>query len=334
MQSLRLPTASVIVRVALMIVLLFQIQTGRAEESDPPSPISIDAGVDKTDLTVGDVVTFSVTVRADPDIQPSTPDFSGQFKGFDLIDNGAEAPKKVDGQIEFTYWYRLRADLPGTYTISPVPLTFAAPDPQNSGEMVQGQTLTPEVRLEIKSILHLQGEPTDIRDIKSILEIREGWMTPLVVGLLLLAAAGAAARFLRRKKPPAQAPEQSIALPPHELALRELQTLKAKKWMEKGYFHEHYFALSEIFRRYLGNRFLFPALDWTSEEINRKLRELPDIDADLRQQVQTILEHTDRVKFAKHIPRLGDAAQIMDFILSFVHSTRPVEEVQTPQARA
>lgn len=332
MQLPQFPTAAAALLAALMTALPWQIQTGPAE-AGTSSPISIEAGVDKTNITVGDVVTFSVTVRTDPDIQPSTADFSGKFKGFDLIDNGAGTPRKVDGQIEFTYWYRLRADQPGAYTISPVPLTFMAPDPKNSGEMVQGQTLTPKVQVEIKSILHLQGEPTDIRDIKSILEIHNGWMTLLAVGLLLLAAAGAAARFLRGKKTPARAaPAQSIALPPHELARRELQALQAKQWMEKGHFHEHYFALSEIFRRYLGNRFSFPALDWTSEEISRKLREYPDISTELRQQAQIILEHTDRVKFAKQIPTAGDAIQTMNAVLSFIHSTRPVEEVQTPQA--
>ena len=159
-------------------------------EDNPPSNISVDAKVDKTNITVGDVVTFSLTVKADKDIQFPIPDFNGQFKGFDLIDNGVEKTQKKNGQRESVYWYQLRANLPGIYTISPISLNFMVPDPQNKDKTIQGQILTPEVIVEIKSILHLQGQPMDIRDIKSILDISGNWLRYLLIFLLVLAISG------------------------------------------------------------------------------------------------------------------------------------------------
>ena len=318
-----------IIVLSFIALLPFQIYGIHAEDHFFP-PISVDAKIDKTDITVGDVVTFYVTVRADSDIESSLPDFNEHFRGFELIDNGAKEPREIDGQIESVFWYQLRADLPGKYTIPPVPLYFTAPDSQKNGKTIQGQTLTPEVNLEIQSILHLQGEPADIRDIKSILDISSGWLEYLFASLFILALLGLTIWIWRlRKQSSKLSPtgQTSLSLMPHELALCELQDLQAKGYLEKGHFQEHYFELSEIFRRYMGNRFSFPALDWTLEEITLKLKE--DVNSELWQQARSILEYSDLVKFAKSTPSFDNSNRTMEATISFIQSTQPAEEVKT-----
>ena len=66
--------------------------------------------------------------------------------------------------------------------------------------------------------------------------------------------------------------KKSPVLSTHEIAFRELDTLKNKGLLECGNAREHFFELSEILRRYLGKRYLFPALDWTTEEITEHFK--------------------------------------------------------------
>lgn len=293
-------------------------------EEDGYSPISVDIAVDKPNITVGDIVTLSVILRFDPDIQPASLDFSGYFNGFDLIDSGTAGPDDVAGQVEFRYWYRLRADEVGNHTFPPVPITFIAPDPQNSAEMIEGQILSPETTLEVKSILYLQGPPTDIRDIKSILEISD-WSRYFLFAFLILSVAGLGILFwrLKNKKLSAAPTPSSVSLSPHERAMQELQALGAKGLIGKGLFREHYFELSEIFRRYLEARYSFPALDWTTQEITQKLNQLPEPEDYLRKQAGAILEHADRVKFAKAIPSDNISNKTMNSIMLFIQATQP-----------
>ncbi|MEC7641100.1 MAG: BatD family protein [Nitrospinota bacterium] len=325
------PLLTALIYIIFMAIATLPSRTLFAESS-PPSPISVDAAMDKTHITVGDVVTFSVTIRADQDIQSSLPDFNEHFKGFDLIDNGVKEPLKKDGQLDSVYWFQLRADLPGTYTIPPLPLSFTVPDPKNSEHSIQGQTLTPGVIVEVKSILHLQGEPGDIRDIKSILELSGGWLNYLLTFLVVLALSGLVFWLWRHRRPASpegQAQSASTSLPPHEFALKELQVLKTKGLLEKGKYREHYFELSEIFRRYIGSCFSVPALDWTLEEITFKLKER--MNSQLWQQARSVLEYSDLVKFAKSTPSFSDSVQMMDTTISFIQATRPTKEVNIQQ---
>lgn len=300
---------------------------GGSAADNPPPPISVDAAADPSAVTVGDLLTFSVTLRSDPDIRPASLDFSGYFKGFDLVDSGTAEPERVEGQVQVVYWYRLRADQVGAHTIASVPITFVAPDPQRSDEMIEGQILTPEVIIEVKSILYLQGEPTDIRDIKSLLPISGGWIKYLLFALALLSV-GLGFWFWRRGgSKPSAVPASPAASPrPHERALKELQTLNAKGWIEKGRIREYYFELSEIFRRYLGNRYAFPAIDWTTEEILKWLNRLPEANTQVRLQVKSILQHSDQVKFAKAIPSINASNHAMKSVFQFIQSTQPWPE--------
>ena len=58
-----------------------------------------------------------------------------------------------------------------------------------------------------------------------------------------------------------------FALTAEEKAMQELNELQTRGWMKLGRIRDHFFELSEIFRRYLENRYDFPAQEWTTEEI-------------------------------------------------------------------
>ena len=62
-------------------------------------------------------------------------------------------------------------------------------------------------------------------------------------------------------------------LPPHQLAMKEIERIKTEKIWQKGQSKEYYTELTDALRTYIKNRFGFNALEMTSSEIIDKLLE-------------------------------------------------------------
>ena len=90
----------------------------------------------------------------------------------------------------------------------------------------------------------------------------------------------------------------------------------------------HDFELSEIFRKYIGTRFLFPALDRTQQEICDCLKKNLEINDHFKSEINIILEQTDSVKFAKGAPSINKSNEIMDSVIVFIKSTIPIPQEQ------
>ena len=114
--------------------------------------------------------------------------------------------------------------------------------------------------------------------------------------------------------------KEAPALSTHEIAFRELDTLKSKGLLERGNAREHFFELSEILRRYLGKRYLFPALDWTTEEIAEYFKNQEKIELASRTEANRILKKSDLIKFAKAQALPG--TDEIETVRTFIESTR------------
>lgn len=109
---------------------------------------------------------------------------------------------------------------------------------------------------------------------------------------------------IRDNKPIIRKVKVEPKLPPHQLAMQEIERIKSEKVWQKGQSKEYYTELTDAIRTYIKNRFGFNALEMTSSEIIDKLLQMNDKDAisDLRSLFQT----ADLVKFAKHSPLMNE----------------------------
>jgi hypothetical protein len=134
----------------------------------------------------------------------------------------------------------------------------------------------------------------------------------LVVGAALAWAIG---RWLKRPRP---LPPPPPPRPPWEVALEALHDLRHAGLTREGRFAEHFDRVSDILRRYLGDRYGFDGLESTTREMLGELRAttprivvLDEIERSLRQ--------ADLVKFARLTPSevecstaLAEAQQIVE----------------------
>ena len=280
-----------------LLAYLFQLINTTAAWTNAADPVSIKTQVDITQPTLGDILTYSIRVNHDSDIVIHTPEYVIP-EGFEKVGNGKKIPRKVNNQTAQEFWLKLRVDKTGLLTIPAIPLGFDAPDQNN--KIVKGKIMTAEVNVDVQSLLQLEGKTSDIKDIKPIFYIKAPWVHYIwkALGVLCLLAL---AYFIWKnwQKKADEKLEPLTLLTAEQKALKELQELKSRELMKLGLIREHFFELSEIFRRYMENRYRFPAQEWTTEEIISHFKGLSDLNEKQKLQARTILTESDKVKFAK-----------------------------------
>lgn len=256
------------------------------------------AHVDKSSVTVGDVVTFTLTLNHDPALSVNLPEAGSLITGLRIIEEGEESPRLIDGRMVHTKWYKLKPDIVGSYVIPPVKLSYT----EQGGKLKELQS--PQIFIEVKSGSQekLAGESADIIDIKPLQEIprplSQFFLNGAVVLFFFFVAGTVFWLSRRRRRHRAAAPPK----PAHQLALEELEALNRDQLIEKGVMREYYFRLSEIFRRYIERRFHIPAVERTTEELVPDIITSQEFSSAIKAEMRDILRFADLVKFARLCP--------------------------------
>lgn len=173
----------------------------------------------------------------------------------------------------------------------------------------------------------IEPDSTGLMPIKGIVLEKPSWTDylawligagVLLIGYLIyLYYKKVQANKLRKKT---EIPE--IVLLPHELALQKLQGLKQSRLWEHGEVKEFHVQLTYILREYLEGRFNFPALESTTNEIEKAIQTL-GLHADQITQVHNLLHVADWVKFARGRPEENANSVALDQAIDLVTRTIP-----------
>lgn len=147
----------------------------------------------------------------------------------------------------------------------------------------------------------------------------------LVVGALL---AWAVMRWLKRPKklPPPPPPR-----PPWEVAMEGLFDVRHAGLLEDHRQTEFYDRVSDVIRRYLGERYGYDGLESTTRETLAALRRVA-VPMDVYVQIQQFMQDADLVKFARRAPTDAECADAILAAESIVARTRPNETAADPAA--
>ena len=303
-------------RLFAMTIYALILVLSLASTSWSNEPVSVDAKVDNMQPTLGDIITYSITVKHDPDI----------ILHMEKVEDGKHKLKSDSNQSIQEFWLKLRIDKTGPIILPAIPVWFDAPD-QNK-QLVRGKILTPEISIEVQSLLQLENNASDIKDIKPIANIKPPWTHYLwkALGVVcLLALAYFLLKKWRNSSP--EKKETAIILTAEQKAMQELEELQKREWMKLGRVRDHFFELSEIFRRYLENRYLFPAQEWTTEEITAHFKSSSDLTDSQKLQSRAILTDIDQVKFAKAEAH----SDPIELIIRFIKEVSRSQEIPEPQ---
>lgn len=161
-------------------------------------------------------------------------------------------------------------------------------------------------------------EMVDIIDIEGVLDhpYHDLWVLLIffVAAIILSAGLFVLIRIIKRRRQ-----GRHKTLTPHGLAEWELARLGDVRLISFGDYAAYYHRLSEILRRYLQERFSYPAIDQTTPEIVKGLSERSEFAENHRKEVSNFLFFADSVRFARQETSrekaMGDRERILAFVL-------------------
>jgi len=124
----------------------------------------------------------------------------------------------------------------------------------------------------------------------------------------------------RKKSEPMIQIRKKPVIPPHQVALEALQSLKSKKLWQTGRVKDYHTELTDITRTYISDKFKIHATEMVTYEILDELADMP-ISSQTKLKLKEMLEMADMVKFAKGNPLPDEQERSMNFAIDFVKDT-------------
>lgn len=275
--------------------------------------ISVKAEIDRGTITIGEKVEYRVTLTHGEDVQllsqipPPTTDPFEVKKVYDLLEKQGE--EIVEGRRFILTAYEL-----GEFILEPVTIQYRT----KGGEPKTIQTN--RLFITVRSV-DANKPKTDIRTVKGTLKLKRAWKwLGIFLGLLAILAAGAFWWVRRKKLMEGRVEEPDLS--PEDEALWKLNRLYDSDLLRRGRVKEYFLELSEILKRYFEKRFEITALESTTSEILRDLKQ-KEIERLLAEKIQTVLETADLVKFAKWTPPPPEIIKTNQLAKALVEEARP-----------
>ena len=315
-------------RKALIALAVLAFALGSAGIARAADPVNAGAKVDRTSISVGDRITLSVVVVAEPGYLVDDPTLAAHIGSFDIVQTLPSQKKTRSPQVEYTFRYSITAWALGDLVIPPIAVPWSGPDGAT------GVSHTAEIPVKVVTVIAPGEDTSDIKPIKPQLEIPEAaWVKVgrIAAGLAAaVAIAGLAAlvfwMLMRRR-----AGLMQQRLTPVQRALRELDELAELRLPEQGRTAEHYARLIAGLRRYAVERYgVQPG--GTSREMREEL-ERAGVERMQAAAIFEILREGDEVRFRHTSPYPSHAQNTVKSALDIIRRAASAEEYETAALR-
>ena len=298
----------------LLSLLLLAPVTGAAQ-------VTFEARIDTLVMLIGEQreLTLDVTCGAKqkltmPALQPLQPLGDGRVEIVDFL--GSDTTQLNDGS-------RIQVQQRWTITAWDSAFVYLPPfEIEVDGKKYQSKSLAMKVLTVPVDTVHvdqffppkdIQNNPFSWDDWKPVF-----WFI-LLNQLLAIVLLWVYSRW-RENKPIIRLIKRKVKLPPHQVAMNEIERIKGeRKWAEEDS-KEYYTQLTDTLRQYIKERYGFNATEMTSSEIIDRLLQEQDEQAlaELRQLFQT----ADLVKFAKWTTLINENDANLVSAIDFINQTK------------
>lgn len=280
----------------LFVMLFNLLQTQVLADDSQPVNITIEAAADRKQATIGDKINYLVTLTHPETIKISAPEKIFELGSWDVKDIKPSEEKK--DKILSHFNYVLTVFSTGEVLIPEI--TFKYKDETNTEKEIKSAPS----KITIESIL------AKTKDAKGIIDIKPPFTVKLPLSVYLIWAAVIIAllaglyfwysRYNKKKKalfPVSTEPQ----IPPYQLAMQRLESLKNSTMVKDGLIKEFYITLADIIRDYISAVYAVETRDRTTGEIYSELRQ-KEHDKKVLGMYKDFFDVCDFVKFAKYRP--------------------------------
>lgn len=291
------------------------------------SQVQVKMSADTAEMLIGEQVHLTTTVtarRGSEIVFPSYAQGGQMVPGVEVLETGRidTLPQGDASRVSLERKYTLTAFDSALYYLPPMEVEV-------DGKKYAAST---GVGLKVNSVPVDTVHIDQFRGPHAVVEDRFTWdFTLWGIGMAVFALIVVAYILLARlsdRKPITK----KIVIPPRELphkrALGEMEKLKGFTDSTREGIKDYYVRLTEVLRSYIGERYVFNAMEMTSSEILETLYE--ECDETSLRQLREIFQTADLVKFAKHQTLPGDCEHDLKRAVDFVERTK-LEPAVLPQ---
>lgn len=293
--------------------------------------VAVEAEISSVQMLIGEQVQIKLKTTAPQDKKVEMP----FFKPLEMITPGVEVintedigTENLDDKTVFTRLYTITSFEDTLYYIPPFQVKV-------DGKQYESNTLALKVitlDVDTTNVEKFYG-PKDVQDNPFLWA---EWSTPFwlsVIAAVLFIIIYLLYIRLKDNKPIVIRIKVIKKLLPHQKAMREIEQIKADKMVISENQKEYYTKLTETLRRYIEERYGFSAMEMTSSEIIHRLTQAND--ATGLNELKSLFETADLVKFAKHSALINENDMNLVNAIDFINSTKienmPTEEIVKPQ---
>ena len=279
--------------------------------------VSVSAQVDSTNMVIGDKFQLHLVATYPQNANLQSIDLTAlkEIENLDIETETDWDSTAIGREILLKKDLTLQVWDSGYYWIPEIPFVLA----ENGASNIYKTN-----RIPITVAAVILQDSVQLADIKDILKEDANWEDYLFLivafGLICFAVLG---YYLWKRKQDLKTapPPPEIKLPAHEIALTALTQLRGEKLWQEGNIKTYQSRLTYIIREYLENRYEIPALESTTDEILRSLKNV-DFDSSWKNKLQYILQIADLVKFAKAKPPSDFHEKVLQEAEDFVIATK------------
>jgi hypothetical protein len=311
----------------ILLLFLLSIITTEAQQ------VKVSASLEKDSIWLGDQIKMILVAEYPVGTSLTFPSLKDSLaNGIEVITRSSRDSSKIgDTMIQIRQSYLITAFDSGPHPIAP--FLFA----QKSSllkDSLRSNALTLFVKVPN---VDLKKGFTDIKKPYSApVTFKE--IAPWILGIILIASIVFLILYAinrRKKNIPLFSLPSKPKLPPHVIALSELDKLKEEQLWQHDKVKDYYTRLTDIIRVYLEDRYEVPAMEQTTHEILSQFKgENSQIKGKLFTSLQRTLDTSDLVKFAKYTPLADENHFVLVNAYTLVEETKaePIEvaKKQTP----
>ena len=280
----------------------------------------IDVKIGEPDLQIGEQTMLHVTVTTDKDKQVLIP-LPGEIlmEGVEVLQIFPPDTTDIKNNRMTIQFDLLITSFDSSLYLLP---SFVVIDDRDTiySNRVALKVSSPEVDLE---------NPDEFFDIKYV------WRPPFVLAdyyalfygilfaLFLICVAGYFIQRMRNRPKKTEVKDEGPKIPPHELAMKELKSIRERKLWQQGRNKEYYTEVTDTLRRYITAHYGESALEKTTSEILDIIRSEEPGHKEIYNLLKQILHLSDFVKFAKLHPLPDENDMTMFNAQLFVEKTKP-----------
>ena len=305
-----------------LVITAGLVDTALAQTVPPPG-VRASFAADRSEFTVGDLVTLSLVVAHPADLVVVVPRVGREWGPFEVqAQTSVQTVSDNDGVRTVAKQFRVTSFAPGALETPDLPVYIRARD----GSVAQ---IYPNpVGVTVNSVL--SGPDERLKDLRSPAGLSTPfWEQPVVLALAALAVLVAAAGYyLYRRSHRLDATVQPVVdtRSPWEVATQELDRIDRIDLAGSGDLRGHYTLVSGVVRAYLGATYLrdagrMEATEMSTEEIRAAISQ-SSLDYGNARLFIDLLREADLVKFANYAPPVSRAYEASRQVRNLVDATR------------